>query len=87
MGILIVDKYSYLHFAIGIVTFYFGWSSCALFYVHLLFEIVENSNLGMRFINNWLTFWPGGKPSPDSIINSISDITFSLIGWWSASLI
>ena len=35
----------------------------------------------MFIINNYFKLWPGGKPAPDSTINSISDIIFSLFGW------
>jgi hypothetical protein len=36
----------------------------------------------MQFINNNITFWPGGKPAADSVINSIGDILSSIIGWY-----
>ena len=44
-------------------------------------ELIENTQQGIYFINNYITWWPGGKPRPDSIINSIGDTIFSLLGW------
>ena len=38
----------------------------------------------MNFINTKLTFWPGGKPRSDNLINMIGDTIFTLIGWYSA---
>jgi hypothetical protein len=39
--------------------------------------------MGMNIINK-MTFWPGGKPRSDTIINSIGDTVGSIIGWLSA---
>ena len=54
--------------------------------LHTLFETVENTQFGMNFINKYITFWPGGKPTADSFINIIGD-TVSACGWLSAYLI
>jgi hypothetical protein len=35
----------------------------------LLHIVFENSEKGMYIINNYLTFWSGGKPNSDFLIN------------------
>ena len=81
MGTAIIDKYTILHFSVGIIFRYLGFNLLILLIIHTVFEIVENSKPGMLIINNYFKLWPGGKPAPDSTINSISDIVFSLLGW------
>jgi len=49
--------------------------------IHSLFEFIENTSLGMYFINNYITFWPGGKPYTDSFINNIGDTIGIIVGW------
>lgn len=81
MGYYFIDKYSLLHFGVGILWNYIGLDLISLIILHTLFELVENTKIGIRFINNYLTIWPGGKEHPDSIVNSVSDIIFSVLGW------
>ena len=49
--------------------------------IHILFEVVENTPIGIYFINQYLWFWPGGKPYPDSLINSAGDVFSGAVGW------
>lgn len=50
--------------------------------LHILFEYIENTSVGMKFINNTLGgIWPGGKDYPDSYINQFGDVIFGAIGW------
>ena len=44
MGYQLFDKYTYLHFAMGIVAYF--WNI-----LHTIFEIVENTQMGM---NNYI---------------------------------
>lgn len=81
MGKSILDKYSILHFSVGMIWRYIGFDLLSLVIIHTIFEIVENSKPGMNFINKYFKLWPGGKPHADSKINSISDIIISLLGW------
>lgn len=81
MGTAIIDKYTILHFSVGIIFRYLGFDFVSLLIAHTVFEIVENSKPGMFIINKYFKLWPGGKPASDSTINSISDIIFSLLGW------
>jgi hypothetical protein len=87
MGFRLIDQYSYLHFVVGATIFYFNISLFQWFVLHTLFEILENTTLGIYTINNYLTFWPGGKPKADSIENNIGDTIFALLGWISALLV
>lgn len=79
MGIFFIDKYSLLHFFSGVALYFFFTFEQALI-LHIVFEVVENSELGMFFINKF-HFWPGGKPCADSILNSIGDTIFAALGW------
>ena len=54
MGTKLIDQYSLLHFASGIIAYYWGFNLYEWFYIHLLFELVENSNIGMYIINIYI---------------------------------
>ena len=79
-----MDQYSLLHFATGIIAYFIGINFWTWFAIHLFFEIVENTETGIDFINNNLKFWPGGKPWPDAVINSVGDQIFAVLGWYIA---
>lgn len=81
MGLFAFDQYSLLHFAVGIITYFFNISFYNALLIHILFEYIENTLIGMKVINNYLTFWPGGKPYQDSTINTLFDNVFFSIGW------
>ncbi len=81
MGKYFFDQYSILHMASGVLAFFWGLSFKQWFWLHILFEVVENTQYGMNFINNYLTMWPGGKPEADSLLNSVGDQVFGMIGW------
>jgi hypothetical protein len=55
--------------------------------IHTIFEILENTQTGIYIINNYITFWPGGKPKADTLINNLGDTVFAILGWLSALLI
>ena len=81
MGEYFTDQYSLLHFASGVMAYFFGINFYVWFILHLIFEIVENTKYGVYFINNYLKFWPGGKPKSDNILNSIGDQFYGMLGW------
>ena len=87
MGYRFIDQYSYLHFVVGATIFYWNISLFHWFLLHTLFEIVENTSTGIYIINNYITFWPGGKPKADTLINNLGDTVFAILGWLSALLI
>ena len=87
MGIYLFDQYTYLHFATGIIAYFFNISLVSWFILHSVFELIENTNIGINIINIYLKFWPGGKPYKDSFINSIGDTLGTIIGWISAYIL
>jgi hypothetical protein len=83
MGVNFVDQYSLLHLATGIIAYFFGLKIHNWFFLHLSFEIAENSLLGMKIINTYFKhIWPGGKYAKDTFVNSIlGDNFFAILGW------
>jgi hypothetical protein len=84
MGLNLFDRFTYLHFVTGALSNYWGITLRQWMIWHTIFEILENTKYGMYVINHYITFWPGGKPAPDSIINRIGDTIGALLGWVSA---
>jgi len=84
MGAQIFDQYTYLHFAVGIIAYFWNISLLYWIVLHIIFEFVENTQMGINIINKYLVFWPGGKPKPDSIMNRLGDTIGAIIGWVSA---
>jgi hypothetical protein len=82
MGFNFIDQYSLLHFAFGIIAYFFGIKFHIWLIIHLMFELIENSELGIKYINTWFKpIWPGGKDSQDALINSTGDQIFAMCGW------
>lgn len=82
MGINLVDQYSLLHFAVGVICYFWGISLTNTFILHVIFELSENTQIGMRIINTlFKNVWPGGKPYADSGINSVGDTLATVFGW------
>jgi hypothetical protein len=48
--------------------------------IHIIFEVVENSNYGMMIIRN-IKIWPGGKETADTLINNLGDQFYASLGW------
>ena len=80
MGIYFTDKFSLLHFASGIIAYYWGISFAYWFFFHMLYEIIENRPNIVKIIDK-ITLWPGGKKVPDLPINSLGDQFYSMLGW------
>ena len=40
--------------------------------------------MGINIINQYIVFWPGGKPKSDTIINIVGDTFGAIVGWLSA---
>jgi hypothetical protein len=84
MGNLVFDQFTYLHFAVGIILYFWNISLLNFLFLHTAFEFLENTQIGINIINKYLVFWPGGKPKSDSIINVLGDTFGAIIGWVSA---
>jgi hypothetical protein len=80
MGKAWFDEYTLLHFAVGTVAYYWGISLFTLTVLHIIFEVLENTEKGMEIIRSF-PLWPGGKTHADSIINQVSDTLASILGW------
>lgn len=87
MGLHFMDRYSYLHFAVGIVCYYWNIGFITSVALHTIFEILENTPEGMNFINKYLPIWPGGKPYSDSFVNMFGDTVFFILGYITADMI
>jgi hypothetical protein len=82
MGMRVFDQYSILHVAVGIMAYFWSISLFTTILVHVLFEFIENTPIGMQFINTYfIGWWPGGKTHPDSLLNRTSDTLFTGLGW------
>lgn len=86
MGCDFADQYSLLHFCVGSISYFWNIPLWFGFLVHFIFEIVENTNYGVYFINKYIIdpgyfSWPGLKHSPDSVANITGDNVFYVIGW------
>jgi hypothetical protein len=84
MGYRYFDQYTYLHFAVGIVLYFWNISLLNLVILHTIFEFLENTQMGRNIINQYIVFWPGGKRKSDTIINNVGDTLGSIFGWVSA---
>lgn len=84
MGTRIFDQYTYLHFAVGIIVYFWNISLLNWVIFHTVFEILENTQIGLNIINQYIVFWPGGKQKSDTIINNIGDTVGAVLGWLSA---
>lgn len=87
MGIQVFDQYTYLHFSSGIISYFWDIHLIDWIILHTIFEILENSKLGIKFINHYIKLWPGGKQQSDTFINSIGDTIGAILGWLSAYFI
>jgi hypothetical protein len=81
MGYSLFDQYTILHFAVGIIVYFWGMSLWLWTILHILFESFENTSQGMWLINRYITFWPGGKTHADNLLNSASDVIAGSFGW------
>lgn len=92
MGYQLLDQYSLLHFSVGIIMYFWNINFWTAIILHSIFEIVENTKIGMYVINeifseDAIISWPGGKNYPDSYINMFGDTIAFGFGWWIASFI
>ena len=82
MGARFFDQYSLLHFATGCIAYFWGFGFLLSLFAHALFEYIENTPAGIRFINeNLAGIWPGGKPAADNTLNIVGDTIAFGLGW------
>ena len=80
------DQFTYLHFACGIITYFWGISFTNSILIHTLYEIFEVTPIGVHIINTYFgKLWPGGGKSLKEIeVNALGDTIGFIIGWVSA---
>lgn len=82
MGTHLFDQYTLLHFAVGVLAYFWGISLINTLIIHTVFELIENTDIGMKFINTYFKgLWPGGKPYSDTLTNSVGDTIGVMVGW------
>ena len=82
MGVRFLDQFSLLHYSVGVIMYFWGFRFLTGVLLHTLFEIVENTSVGIRFINTHLAgVWPGGKPCADQFSNMVGDTGAFVLGW------
>lgn len=87
MGYLFADQYSLLHFASGVIAFFWGIPLWVYFVLHVVFEVIENQPWMINFIDNNITWWPGGKQKSDTVLNQVGDTLFGIVGWYCSMLL
>lgn len=81
MGDKVFDQYFLLHFATAVIAYFWGVSLLDWMLIHTIFEVVENTEAGSKFIRDCVPIWPGGKRRPDVIMNTIMDTVSAMLGW------
>ncbi len=81
MGTYLLDQYTLLHMATGVIAYFFRLSLPSWILIHIVFEYIENTKEGMYMINTYLKIWPGGKPKADTFINCVGDTIAAILGW------
>lgn len=84
MGHQIFDQFSSLHFAMGVIAYFFGLTFWQWFFLHLLFELIQNGSKYYGYINidvGLPILQPPDTTGPDHLINSLGDQTFAMTGW------
>jgi len=90
MGVNFADQFSFLHYSVGAVFFY--WvprpllGGAVFFLMHTIFELVENSNFGVHALKA-VVIWPGGKPKADTMINILGDTVFAMLGFYTSYVV
>jgi hypothetical protein len=90
MGHQFLDQYSLLHAAVGIIAYFWNISFWWAVGLHTLFEWSENTEWGIWAINRYIIDpgwfrWPGGKHTPDPLINRTGDTLTFVAGWIGAA--
>ena len=53
MGLHFADQYSLLHYAVGVVAYFWIIPFILTIIIHTIFEIIENTTFGMGIINRF----------------------------------
>ena len=80
MGVRLFDQYSLLHFAVGVVVYFWKIKFVPWLIIHTVFEIIDNTKSRIKY-NKYIKPWPGGKLYRDFIVNSVGDTVAAVLGW------
>ncbi len=86
MGTQLFDQFTLLHFATGVIAYFFNISLPTWALLHFMFEMAENTHIGMAIINRF-PIWPGGKKYADAKVNVLGDNLAGILGWIAAYLL
>ena len=86
MGRNFIDRFSLLHVATGVISYYWGLDEIGFLIGHTAFEVLENTEVGMSVINTF-PYWPGGKTHADSYLNMFGDTLSGWAGWRLAKIL
>lgn len=86
MGFRFLDQYSLLHFAVGVIAYFWSVPFWIAFGAHFTFEVLENIPIGISVINTYFSRkgmfrWPGDKIHPDSLLNFAGDNIVFAVGF------
>jgi len=84
MGTGFLDWWSVAHFLWGVAARLVGIPFFVWLCLHLTFELVENSDEGVPFLQK-IKLWPGGKRTRDTLLNSMGDNASASFGWFCAN--
>jgi hypothetical protein len=84
MGFRLLDQYSLLHAAVGVLAYYWGVPLLWAIAAHTVYEWAENTAWGMALIQQ-VRAWPGGKWEADAWINIVGDTLAFCAGWGAAA--
>lgn len=87
MGENYIDQYTLLHFASGVIGYYWGMGMWGMFAIHSIYEYIENTGVMMGVIEKYIRKWPGGKRHRDKFGNSVMDTVAAMIGWITAAIL
>jgi hypothetical protein len=75
------DAYSFVHFSVGVISYYLKINLSTWFILITLFELIQNVQCGSLIDMIKAKITPFSQQSPESTINSIGDILSALLGW------
>lgn len=81
---MFLDQYSLLHFAVGVLFYFWNISLVISTLAHATFGILGNSESGSSFVRKYIPAWPGGKPRIDNYLNLAGDSVSFMAGWGAA---
>ncbi len=76
-----LDAYSLAHFAFGVVAYYIGITFEQWFWMHIIFELVENSIITRTFANKFMYSFGFEMVNVDTLANSLGDQVSAMTGW------